>query len=160
MVVSIQWWINATTFDLRVTTFTCNTYYNTLCCFYCLFGRSNMLCRLRRFVGVLLKRFIASLFGWLASLVWYLLLNLLISSRTVGIVRSFWIISFVTNQSAPEINLNTFDWKRCSMSIFVLLADPHSCIPYVQMSLNIKNNYIGGLKIRCFFFPKKLIFRK
>ena len=62
---------------------------------------------------------------WLLTLVLYLLLNLCISSLTVGILRSRWIVSLVTYQGAFNRDLSVFDWKRWSISVLELLA---SCL--------------------------------
>ena len=66
---------------------------------------------------------------WLLTVVLYLLLNLYISSLTVGILRSRWIVSLVTYQGAFIRDLSVFDWKRWSISMLELLAVPHSWIP-------------------------------
>ena len=49
---------------------------------------------------------------WLLTLELYLLLDLCISSLTVGILRSRWIVSLVTYQGAFNKDLSVFDWKR------------------------------------------------
>ena len=49
---------------------------------------------------------------WLLTLELYLLLDLCISSLTVGILRSRWIVSLVTYQGAFNKDLIVFDWKR------------------------------------------------
>ena len=49
---------------------------------------------------------------WLLILALYLLLDLYISSLTVGILRSRWIVSLVIYQSASIRDLRVFDWKR------------------------------------------------
>ena len=69
---------------------------------------------------------------WLLTLTLYLLLDLYISSLTVGILRSRWIASLVTYQGAFIRDLSVFDWKRWSISMLELLAVPHNWIPYVQ----------------------------
>ena len=66
---------------------------------------------------------------WLLTLALYLLLDLDISSLTVGILRSRWIVSLVTYQGAFIRDLSVFDWKRVSISMLELLAVPHSWIP-------------------------------
>ena len=66
---------------------------------------------------------------WLLTLVLYLLLDLCISSLTVGILRSRWIVSFVTYRGAFNRDLSVFDWKRWSISMLELLVVPHSWIP-------------------------------
>ena len=66
---------------------------------------------------------------WLLTLVIYQLLELCISSLTVGILRSRWIASLVTYQGASIRDLRVFDWKRWSISMLELLAVPHSWIP-------------------------------
>ena len=66
---------------------------------------------------------------WLLTLVLYLLLDLCILSLTEGILRSWWIVSLVTYQSAFNRDLSVFDWKRWSVSMLELLAVPHSWIP-------------------------------
>ena len=66
---------------------------------------------------------------WLLTLVLYLLLDLCISSLTVGILRSGWIVSLVTYQGASIRDLSVFDWKGWSISMLELLAVPHSWIP-------------------------------
>ena len=66
---------------------------------------------------------------WLLTLVIYQLLELCISSLTVGILRSRWIASLVTYQGASIRDLRVFDWKRWSISMSELLAVPHSWIP-------------------------------
>ena len=66
---------------------------------------------------------------WLLTLALYLLLHLYISSLTVGILRSRWIVSLVTYQGAFIKNLSVFDWKHWSISMLELLAVPHSWIP-------------------------------
>ena len=66
---------------------------------------------------------------WLLTLVLYLLLDLCISSLTVGILRSRWIVSLVTYQGAFNRDLSVFDWKRWSISMLELLAVPYSWIP-------------------------------
>ena len=54
---------------------------------------------------------------WLLTLALYLLLDLCISSLTVGILRSRWIVSLVTYQGAFIRDLSVFDWKRWSISM-------------------------------------------
>ena len=54
---------------------------------------------------------------WLLTLVLYLLLDLCISSLTVDILRSRWIVSLVTYQGAFNRDLSVFDWKRWSIPI-------------------------------------------
>ena len=49
---------------------------------------------------------------WLLTLALYLLLDLYISSLTVGILKSRWIVSLVTYQGAFIRDLGVFDWKR------------------------------------------------
>ena len=66
---------------------------------------------------------------WLLTLALYLLLDLDISSLTVGILRSRWMVSLVTYQGAFIRDLSVFDWKRWSISMLELLAVPHSWIP-------------------------------
>ena len=66
---------------------------------------------------------------WLLTPVLYLLLDLCISSLTVDILRSRWIVSLVTYQDAFNWDLSVFDWKRWSISMLELLAVPHSWIP-------------------------------
>ena len=62
---------------------------------------------------------------WLLTPVLYLLLNLYISSLTVIILKSRWIVSLVTYQSAFIRDLSVFDWKCRSISMLELLAVPH-----------------------------------
>ena len=59
---------------------------------------------------------------WLLTLALYLLLDLYISFLTVGILRSWWIVSLVTYQGAFIGDLSVFDWKHWSISILELLA--------------------------------------
>ena len=61
---------------------------------------------------------------WLLTLELYLLLDLYISSLTVGILRSRWIVSLVTYQGAFIRDLSVFDWKRWSISMLELLSVP------------------------------------
>ena len=66
---------------------------------------------------------------WLLTLVLYLFLDLCISSLTVGILRSRWIVSLVTYQGAFNRDLSVFDLKRWSIPMLELLAVSHSWIP-------------------------------
>ena len=54
---------------------------------------------------------------WLLTFALYLLLDLYISSLTVGILRSRWIASLVSYQGAFIRDLSVFDWKRWSISL-------------------------------------------
>ena len=62
---------------------------------------------------------------WLLTLTLYPLLDLCISSLTVGILRSRWIASLVTYQGTFNRDLSVFDWKRWSISMLELLAVPY-----------------------------------
>ena len=59
----------------------------------------------------------------------YLLLNLDISSLTIGVLRSRCIVSLVTYQGASIKDLRVFDWNRRKISMLELLAVSHSRIP-------------------------------
>ena len=79
--------------------------------------------------SVVSSSWVTSGLWWLLTLVIYQLLELCISSLTVGILRSRWIASLVTYQGASIRDLRVFDWKRWSISMLELLAVPHSWIP-------------------------------
>ena len=59
----------------------------------------------------------------------YLLLNLHISSLTVGILRWQGIVSLVVYQGTSIKDLRVFDWNRRRISMLELLVVPHSWIP-------------------------------
>ena len=65
-------------------------------------------------------------FRCLLTLLLYLQLYFVISSSTVGILRSRWIVSLVTYQGAFNRDLSVFDWERWNISMLELLAVPHS----------------------------------
>ena len=79
--------------------------------------------------SVVSSSWVTSGLWWLLTLVLYLLLDLCISSLTVGILRSRWIVSLVTYRRAFNRDLSGFDWKRWSISMLELLAVSHSWIP-------------------------------
>ena len=56
-----------------------------------------------------------------------------ITSCTVGIPRSLWIISLVTYRGASTFALNIFDWHLCMTAILDLQAQPHNSMPYVRI---------------------------
>jgi len=55
------------------------------------------------------------------------------TSCTVGIPRSLWIISLVTYYGASTIALNIFDWHLCMTAMLDLEAQPHNSMPYVHI---------------------------
>ena len=57
-----------------------------------------------------------------------MLVNLDISSLTMGILRPRCIVSLVIYQGASIKDLRVFDWNRWRISMLELLAVPHSWI--------------------------------
>jgi hypothetical protein len=76
-----------------------------------------------------------SVFGCEVSFVRCLILLSWMTSCTVGIPRSLWIISLVTYRGASIIALGISDWHRCMTAILDLEAQPHSSMPYVQIGV-------------------------
>jgi hypothetical protein len=59
----------------------------------------------------------------------YLLVILVISSSTSGILESLWRVLLLTYHGASNIILSVFDCILCMICVFEGLAQPHSCIP-------------------------------
>lgn len=90
---------------------------------------------------------IASVFRCTSSLVRYIALMVLISSRTVGICRSRCMTWFAMYHGAWVMALGVLDWNLCSIYIFALLAVPQSCTLYAQMGFRIAlyTNRLGSV---------------
>ena len=68
-----------------------------------------------------------------SKLVWCLILLSWMTSCTVGIPRSLWIMSLVTYHRASTVAVNIFDWHLCMTAILDLQAQPHSSMAYVHV---------------------------
>jgi hypothetical protein len=80
--------------------------------------------------GILsLDRDCRSGFEWDCSLTRCLLLLLWMTSWTVGMPRSEWIIALVIYHGAFTIALNSFDWNLWMIAMLDLDAQPHSSRP-------------------------------
>jgi hypothetical protein len=75
------------------------------------------------------SRMDVSSFGCVSSLSLYLVLNFVISSRTVDICRSVCRSLFGIYHGVLTIVLRTLFWNFCNISIFELLAVPHRVMP-------------------------------
>ena len=71
-------------------------------------------------------------FEWDSSFVRCLMLLSWMTSCTVGIARSLWIISLVTYYGASTVAFNILDWHLCMTAILDLLAQPHNSMPYAH----------------------------
>jgi hypothetical protein len=74
-------------------------------------------------------------FGCAASFVQCLILLSWMTSCTVEITRSLWIIALVKFRGASTIALSISDWHRCMTAILDLEAQPHSSMPYVHIGV-------------------------
>ena len=72
---------------------------------------------------------------WDSSFLQCLIFLSWMTSCTVGIPRSLWIISLVTYYGASRVALNILDWHLCMTAILDLQAQPHSSMPYVHIRL-------------------------
>ena len=79
----------------------------------------------------------ASWFGCVVVLPLYFLAYLPISFLTVGIFRSLRISSFLTYHGALTIVLSIFDCRNSSLFMWLIVAVPHSGIPYIQIGFII-----------------------
>jgi len=68
-------------------------------------------------------------FGWDCSLARCLLLLSWMTSWTVGMSRSEWIIALVIYHGAFTIALSRFDWNLWMIAMLDLDAQPHSSMP-------------------------------
>jgi hypothetical protein len=59
----------------------------------------------------------------------YLLVIIMISSSTSGILESLWRILLLTYHGALNTNRSVFDCILCMICVFECLAQPRSCIP-------------------------------
>ena len=59
----------------------------------------------------------------------YLLVILMISSSTNGILESLWRVLLLTYHGALNTILSVFDCILCIICVSEGLAQPHSCIP-------------------------------
>jgi hypothetical protein len=66
------------------------------------------------------------------------------TSCTVGISRSLWIISLFTYHGASTMSLNIFDWHLCMTVILDLQAQPHNSMSCVHIGV-IKDLYSRSL---------------
>jgi len=57
------------------------------------------------------------------------------TSFTVGIPRSLWIVSLVTYHGSSTIVLNILDWHLCMTAILDLRAQPHNSMTYVHIGV-------------------------
>ena len=55
------------------------------------------------------------------------------TSCTVRMPRSLWIILLVTYHGASTIAVNILDWPFCMTAILDLQAQPHNSMPYVHI---------------------------
>ena len=72
-------------------------------------------------------------FEWDSNFVRCLILLSWMTSCTVGIPRSLWIISLVRYRGASTFALNILDWHLCVTAILDLQAQPHISMPYVHI---------------------------
>jgi len=66
------------------------------------------------------------------------------TSCTVGIPRSLWIISLVTYHGASIVAVNILDAHVCVTAILDLQTRPHNSMPYVHTGVMI-DFYSGSL---------------
>ena len=73
--------------------------------------------------------------------------------------RSVWSVWFDTNQGAFAMVLRIFDCDLCMIATLDLLAQPHSSIPYVQMSLLTlwMFFYFSACFECCYIYPQELV---
>jgi hypothetical protein len=91
--------------------------------------------RFRRLVSSRVSSVFRSVFLWVASLVWYLLVLRWNASCTVGIPRSECSVAIVTYHGASTIIRRILDWLRWIIALLEGLAQPHNSRPYVQIGV-------------------------
>jgi hypothetical protein len=74
-------------------------------------------------------------FGCEVSFVRCLTLLAWMTSCTVGIPRSLWIVSLVTCHGASTVALSILDRHRCMAAILDLEAHSHSSMPFVHIGV-------------------------
>ena len=57
------------------------------------------------------------------------------TSCTVGMPRSLWIIALVTYQGASTISLSILEWHLCMTAILDLQTQPHNSMSYVHIGV-------------------------
>ena len=72
---------------------------------------------------------------WDSSFLQCLILLSWMTSCTVGIPRSLWLISSVTYCGASTVALDILDWRLCMTATLDLQAQPHYSMPYVHIGI-------------------------